>query len=105
MAVFKKEFIDRMAEIGGITKKAARRGLELFMETLMDCMTENEIVRFTGFGKFEMKTVKERKGINPFNGEDCIVPEHRKMKFYASEVLADKIDGLREDQVHMGFEQ
>ena len=105
MAVFKKEFIDRMAEIGGITKKDARRGLELFMETLMDCMTENEIVRFTGFGKFEMKTVKERKGINPFNGEDCIVPEHRKMKFYASEVLADKIDGLREDQVHMGFEQ
>lgn len=105
MAVFKKEFIDRMAEIGGITKKDARRGLELFMETLMDCMTENEIVRFTGFGKFEMKTVKERKGINPFNGEDCIVPEHRKMKFYASEVLVDKIDGLREDQVHMGFEQ
>lgn len=97
MAVFKKEFIDRMAEIGGITKKDARRGLELFMETLMDCMTENEIVRFTGFGKFEMKTVKERKGINPFNGEDCIVPEHRKMKFYASEVLADKIEELQED--------
>ena len=26
MAVLKKEFIDRMAETGGITKKDARRG-------------------------------------------------------------------------------
>ena len=98
MAIFKKEFIDKMAETGGITKKEARRGVELFIETLMDCMAEGKKVKFTGFGKFEMKTTKERKSIKPFNGEDCIVPEHRKMKFYASEVLADRIEGLqRED--------
>lgn len=98
MAVLKKEFIDRMAEIGGITKKDARRGLELFVETLMVYMSEDEKVRFTGFGRFEMKTVKERRGLNPFDGTDCIVPEHKKMKFYASEVLADKIEELqRED--------
>ena len=48
MAVFKKEFIDRMSEIGGITKKDARRGLELFIKTLMVYMAENETVRFTG---------------------------------------------------------
>lgn len=97
MAIFKEEFIDRMAETGGITKKDARKGLELFIETLIDCMAEDEMVRFTGFGRFEMKTAKERKGINPFNGENCIVPEHRKMKFYASEILADKVKELQED--------
>ena len=58
MAVLKKEFIDRMAETGGITKKAARQGFELFIETLMDYMSEDEKVVFTGFGKFEMKTAK-----------------------------------------------
>ncbi len=36
MAVLKKEFIDRMAENGGITKKAARMGFDLFFETLME---------------------------------------------------------------------
>lgn len=97
MAVFKKEFIDRMAEIGGITKKDAKRDLEIFIKTLMDYMSEDEKVRFTGFGKFEMKTTKERKGLNPFNGTDCIVPEHKKMKFYASEVLADKIEELQRE--------
>lgn len=40
MSVLKREFIDRMAENGGITKKAARLGLDLFIETLIDCMNE-----------------------------------------------------------------
>lgn len=47
-----------MAENGGITKKEARRGVELFMETLIDCMSGNEKVMFKGFGRFEMKTYK-----------------------------------------------
>ena len=33
MAVNKKEFADRMAEKGGIKKKDAMKGLELFVET------------------------------------------------------------------------
>ncbi len=61
MSVLKKEFIDRMAETGGITKKAAREGLELFIETLMDCMDEDEKVMIKGFGRFEMRTVKEKR--------------------------------------------
>ena len=45
-----------------------------------------------------MKTTKERKGRVPLSGKECIVPEHRKMKFYASETLINKIDGMeRED--------
>ena len=97
MAVLKKEFINRMAETGGVTKKEARRGFDLFIETLMDYMSEDEKVVFTGFGRFEMKTLKERKGRNPLGGAECIVPEHRKMKFHASEVLIDKIDAMNEE--------
>lgn len=41
MSVLKKEFIDRMAENGGITKKAARQGVDLFFETLADYMSED----------------------------------------------------------------
>ncbi len=67
MSVLKKEFIDRMAETGGITKKAAREGLELFIETLMDCMCENEKVMFNNFGRFEMKTLESRKGRLPLD--------------------------------------
>ncbi len=97
MAVLKKEFIDRMAENGGITKKAARMGFDLFFETLMECMAEGEKVLLVGIGRFEMKTTKERIGKVPLSGAECIVPEHRRMKFHASETLADKIEELQED--------
>ena len=99
MAVLRKEFIDRMAEKGGITKRAAREGLELFIETLIDCMAEDEKVMFKGFGRFEMRTLKERKGLNPQTGECCIIPEHKKMKFIVSDLLAGRIEEMRgEDQ-------
>ena len=98
MAVLKKEFIDRMAEIGGITKKEAKRGVELFIETLTDFMAEDEKVMIKGFGRFEMKVMKERKGWNLQTGESCIVPEHKKMRFSPSDLLADRIKELqRED--------
>ena len=97
MAVLKKEFIDRMAENGGITKKAARMGFDLFFETLMGCMAEGEKVLLVGIGRFEMKTTKERIGKVPLSGAECIVPEHRRMKFHASETLTDKIEELQKD--------
>ena len=42
MSVKKKEFADRVAAKGGIKKKDAMKGLELFIDTLIDCMSENE---------------------------------------------------------------
>ena len=42
-----------------------------------------------------MKTHKERKGRVPLKGTECIIPEHRKMKFYASETLPGRIKELQ----------
>lgn len=98
MAVLRKEFIDRMAEKGGITKKAAREGLELFIETLMDCMAEDEKVMIKGFRRYEMKTYKERICNSPVGGGNCIMPEHKKMRFYASELLGGRIEEMRRDE-------
>ena len=91
MLVKKKEFADRMAEKGRIKKKDAMKGLELFIDTLIDCMSENEKVMIMGFGRFEMKTAKEKIGRNPQTGQQCIIPEHKNIKFVASEGLADRI--------------
>ena len=98
MAVLKKEFIDRMSENGGITKKAAKQGLDLFFETLMECMAEGEKVLIVGLGRFEMKTIKERRGRVPLSGAECVIPEHRVMKFRASETLTDKIDEIGREE-------
>ena len=97
MPLNKKEFADRMAAKGGIKKKDAMKGLDLFIETLMDCMSENEKVKLLNFGSFQMRTVKERIGRNPQTGQECIIPEHEKVKFVASEGLADRINERRNE--------
>ena len=97
MAVNKKEFADRMAENGGTTKKAAYKAVEAFVETLMDYLGEGEVVRIKNFGRFEIRTVKERMGRNPMTGEKCVIPEFEKVKFTASEGLTDRIREMNVD--------
>ncbi len=92
MAITKTEFVNRMAEIGGITKKEANRGVDAFIATLIDCLNDGYVVKFVGFGKFELKTMKEKPARNPKTGESCIVPEHKKVKFYAGETLTDMMN-------------
>lgn len=97
MTINKTDFVNRMAEIGGITKKEANRGVDAFIETLIDCLSDGCAVKFVGFGRFELKTMKEKSARNPRTGESCIVPEHKKVKFYAGEALAERMKEL-EDQ-------
>lgn len=96
MSVNKKEFADKMAKNGGITKKAAFKAVGLFIDTLLEYLNEDERVMFTGFGRFEMKTAKEKKFVSPKNKEEYIIPEHKRIKFYVSEVLAEQIANQKE---------
>ena len=97
MAINKTGFADKMAKRGGITKAEANRQIDLFVETLLGCLGEDGEVKLHGFGKFELKTVKEKIARNLRTGEACIAPEHKKVKFYASEALSRRVEEM-EDQ-------
>lgn len=92
MSITKKQFIEKIASKGDIKKVEAKKQLNLFLDTLTECLKEDGTVKFGRFGRFEVKTVKEIVGRNPKNGNVCIVPEHKKVKFYASKILANKMD-------------
>ena len=98
MAINKEKFADRLAENGGFSKKAAYKAVDAFIETVMDYLGEGEVVRLRNFGKFEMKATKERVGRNPKTGQPYIVPEHQKVKFTASGILADRIQERKDIQ-------
>ena len=98
MAVNRKEFADRMAENGGITKKAAFEAVGLFIETLLDYLSEDEKVMFSGFGRFELRTMKEKVG--NLKGVPCVIPEHEYVGFRASDSLMDKIRERRDEDTY-----
>ena len=79
-------------------KKASYQDVDIFIETIMSYLREGEVVKFKNFGKFEMKTAKEKVCRNPKTGQSYIVPEHQKVKFTASEKLADRIQKSRDIQ-------
>ncbi len=92
MSVNKTEFIDKLAKKGNMQKVTAAEKLDLFLETLIDCLKEDGTVKLYGFGKFEVKTTKERIGRNPKNGKEYMIPEQKKIKFHASDTLIRKIE-------------
>ena len=63
MAICRKEFSDRMAEIGGITKKSALQATDLFMEAIKDYLSEGERIMFTGFGREKRQEPTYRRGM------------------------------------------
>ena len=92
MAVTKKEFVKRMTEKGNIRQARAEELVDLFLETLVDCLKKDGTMKLYGFGRFEVKTAREQIGRNPKNGREYLIPEHKKVKFYASETLTDKVE-------------
>ena len=69
MAICKKEFANRMAENGGITKKSAFNAVGLFIETLKDYLSEDERVMFTGFGRFDTDSQREEREEPAYRGD------------------------------------
>ena len=83
----KEQFANRMAKNCSIKKIEAYRCVNLFIDTLLECLKEEGKVKFQGFGNFEVKDTKERVGRNPQNGKEYIIPVHKAVKFKAGEKL------------------
>ena len=91
MVLNNKAFADRMAANGNITKKQAKENLNLFLDTLIECLEDGETVKFFKFGRFEVHEMKEKTTYNSFDGEKYFVPSHKKVKFYTTEALDERI--------------
>lgn len=70
--LYKKEFIQAMADYGNVSQKDARKSLYLFIDTLADVLDNGETVKIIGLGKFKVKETKERIGRNPATSEPIV---------------------------------
>jgi len=80
----KKEIIGRMARDAGITAVQAARAFSSMMEGIQNSLKGGEKVTFSGFGSFEVKERKARKGRNPKTGEEVAIPPRKRVKFNPS---------------------
>lgn len=85
------ELIAAVAEKAGITKKAAGEAVDAVLSTISEAMAAGDKVTLIGFGTFEVRERKERKGVNPATKEEIIIPAAKVPAFKAGKALRDQI--------------
>lgn len=88
----KSDFVGKVAEKVGGTKKDAAQYVDAFIATVMEAVSDGEKVAFAGFGSFEAKDVLARECRNPQTGEIIMSKEKRAPKFKAGKNFKDALN-------------
>jgi integration host factor subunit alpha len=76
-----------------ISKIQATDSVEAFLRISKSSLINGSDLLLSGFGKFNVKDKKTRKGRNPQTGEDLILDARRVVTFNPSGILRDKVNG------------
>jgi len=86
----KTELIAKMAEDAEITKTAANKALNSFMDGVTKSLKKkNGKTTLVGFGTFVKKRRKARKGMHPQTGEEIKIPAKNVCKFRPGKALKE----------------
>jgi integration host factor subunit alpha len=87
MALTKVELVEMICNNTGILKKDCVKIVETFIEIIKEELTKGNDVMISGFGKWSVKTKKERKGRNPKTGEAITIAARKVVTFKWSNSL------------------
>lgn len=87
----KKEMITRMSKDAGITAPQAAKAFSSMMEGIKESLRKGQKVTFSGFGSFEIKERRARKGRNPKTGAEVLIPPKKRIKFNPSKGLKNSL--------------
>jgi DNA-binding protein HU-beta len=90
--VTKQEFVDKVADKAGLSRRDAAKAVDAFLESITDSLKRGEDVSFTGFGKFSTQRRAARMGVNPRNpGQKVQIPAATVPKFSAGSTLKSAV--------------
>ena len=92
MTVNKSQLIDKIAEGADITKAAAGRALDAFVDTISETLKEGDTVSLVGFGTFSVRERAARTGRNPQTGAEIKIAASTTPAFKAGKKLKDALN-------------
>jgi len=72
--VNKSELVAQVAERANLTKKDAARAVDAVFDSIAAALKAGDKVQIVGFGNFEVRDRKPRKGRNPQTGAEIDIP-------------------------------
>ncbi|MGX9727150.1 MAG: integration host factor subunit alpha [Candidatus Electronema sp. VV] len=78
-----------------LTKTQAAESVETFIQLVKESLIKGEDLLLSGFGKFNVKDKKPRRGRNPQTGDELILDARRVVTFKPSGILRSKINNSK----------
>ena len=91
-ALTKAEMADKLFEELGLNKREAKEVVELFFEEARSSLENNEQVKLSGFGNFDLRDKSQRPGRNPKTGEEIPITARRVVTFRPGQKLKARVE-------------
>ncbi len=88
----KQDMIDRMAKEAGLSKAAAGRALEAYLNAVGEELRRTGRLGLVGFGTFNCVQRRARTGRNPRTGGPVQIPARKVVRFRAGKGLTDVVN-------------
>lgn len=91
-ALTKADLAEMLFEELGLNKREAKEIVESFFEEIRSSLENNEQVKLSGFGNFELRDKNTRPGRNPKTGEEIPISARRVVTFKPGQKLKARVE-------------
>ncbi|MBT3436763.1 MAG: integration host factor subunit alpha [Oceanospirillaceae bacterium] len=88
----KADMAERLSSEQQLSKRDAKDMVEAFFEEVSTSLINNEQVKLSGFGNFDLRDKRPRPGRNPKTGEEVAISARRVVTFRPGQKLKDRVE-------------
>ena len=91
-ALTKADLAEMLFDELGLNKREAKEIVEMFYGEISLALENNDLVKISGFGNFELRDKKSRPGRNPKTGEEIPISARRVVTFQPGQKLKARVE-------------
>ena len=91
-ALTKADLAEMLFEELGLNKREAKEIVEMFYSEISQALENNDSVKLSGFGNFELRDKSSRPGRNPKTGEEIPISARRVVTFKPGHKLKARVE-------------
>ena len=88
----KADMAERLSSEQKLSKRDAKEMVEAFFDEVSSSLINNEQVKLSGFGNFDLRDKRSRPGRNPKTGEEVAISARRVVTFRPGQKLKDRVE-------------
>ena len=91
-ALTKADLAEMLFDELGLNKREAKEIVEMFYSEICTALENNDQVKLSGFGNFELRDKSSRPGRNPKTGEETPISARRVVTFKPGQKLKARVE-------------